>query len=90
MLPANLSRQERALASTICHIGQPVLIPAGITGIRRNAGAIRICAGARTVTDVWSRYQKDPDALSMEQERNDLRTILRKIALLSTSTQQHK
>jgi hypothetical protein len=79
-LSVNLSSQERALASTICHIGQPVLVPAGTRG---NAGALRICAGARTVSDVWSRYQDDPDALCMEQERNDLGMILRKIALLA-------
>ncbi|HLK58445.1 MAG TPA: hypothetical protein VKU00_17890 [Chthonomonadaceae bacterium] len=79
-LPACLSRHERALASKLCHVGQPVRVPCGD---REETGVLRICASARTVSEVWSRYRREPFALNMEQERNDLATLLQKIELLS-------
>lgn len=79
-LSVSLSPQEKVIASTLCHIGQPVSMAQGDS---KRAGALRICASARTVSQLWARRQCDLSALSLTQERHEISTVLDKIALFS-------
>lgn len=78
LLPANLPPMQRLLASRRCHIGQPVAVPDGRGGI---AGALRISAGARVVSETWC----DDMLVARENLRGEfdqIRAIVEKIHLL--------
>jgi hypothetical protein len=78
VLPAVLPPMQRFLAMRRCHIGQPVALPDGTGGV---AGALRISAGARVVSETWRR-----DIVQAREnlygEFDQVRAILEKIRLL--------
>ncbi len=78
-LPGALPPMQRLLAARRCHIGQPVAVADGRS---RVAGALRISAGARVVSESWSE-----DALvareNLHAEFDQVRAILEKIRLLA-------
>ncbi len=78
VLPAALPPMQRFLAMRRCHIGQPVDLPNGRGG---RAGALRISAGARVVSETWVR-----DIVQSREnlygEFDQVRAILEKIRLL--------
>jgi hypothetical protein len=63
------------LARQLCHIGQPVALADG-------SAALRISAGARVVSETWSRRSEATSFVALEREFEQVRTILAKIALL--------
>ena len=64
------------LASTLCHLGQPVRVP---LGSGKDAGALRICADARLVSGHWTQRGTDvPDPY-----RRQIATVLAKTSLLA-------
>jgi len=79
LLPAAASRAERMLASRSCHIGQPVAVrrPSGVT-----AGALRISAGARILSETWSNEGNDRAFAKLAGEVAQVRAILDKIELI--------
>ena len=78
--PVSLSSQEKALASQLCHIGQPVSMS---QSNRERVGALRICASARTVSQLWARHRRGLSVVSLSQEYYEISRVLDKIALLS-------
>ena len=79
LLPAGASRAERVLASQSCHIGQPVAVPQPSGAI---AGALRISAGARILSETWSNEGHDRAFAKLAGEIAQVRTILDKIQLI--------
>jgi len=77
-MPQTLPPMQRLLAARRCHIGQPVAIPDGRGG---TAGALRISAGARFVSESWC-----DDMLvareNLRAEFDQVRAIIEKIRLL--------
>jgi hypothetical protein len=67
-----------AVAARICHIGQPVKLPAAAGGYM---GVLRVSAGARLVAGEPSHRGLD-DAARVAREFEDLRAVFRKIALI--------
>jgi hypothetical protein len=79
LLPTTLPPMQRLLAARRCHIGQPVAVA---DGHNRVAGALRISAGARVVSETW----RDDALLARENLRGEfdqVRAILEKIRLLT-------
>jgi len=70
-----LHPDEEALARQLCHIGQPVALADG-------SAALRISAGARVVSETWSRRNEAASFAALEREFEQVRTILAKTALL--------
>ncbi|MGI4791431.1 MAG: hypothetical protein ACRYFS_21595 [Janthinobacterium lividum] len=68
------------IAAKICHVGQPVRIP---LAEGKDAGALRICADARMVSQLWSQHQANPNAFSLVQQQQEICTILAKTALVA-------
>jgi hypothetical protein len=81
LLPAGATDGERRVAAQLCHIGQPVAMPAPSGG---TIAALRISAGARVVSESWSEMGEAAAMLRLEREFSEVRTILEKIALLLT------
>lgn len=79
LLPATATPAERALGGQLCHIGQPVAVrqPSGVI-----AGALRISAGARVVSETWSRDGADSALKMLAGEVAQVRAILDKIQLI--------
>jgi len=73
-LPDEATDVERALASTLCHIGQPVKLPAAKT-------ILRIGVGARLVSESWS---SDPRTATENLYAiiRQIRTVVHKIDLI--------
>lgn len=74
LLPG-LQPGEDSLARQLCHIGQPVALADG-------SAALRISAGARVVSETWSRRSEAASLAALERELEQVRTILAKTALL--------
>jgi hypothetical protein len=78
MLPGTLPAMLRLLTARRCHIGQPVSVRGDAGG---EAGALRISAGARVVSECWHE-----DSVVAEDwlrgEFEQIRAIIAKIALL--------
>ncbi len=72
-LPGTASEDDRALASVICHIGQPVKLPAG--------AVLRIGIGARLLTDAWCADGIITDA-NIGAVIAKIKTVVKKIDLL--------
>ncbi|HET9147327.1 MAG TPA: hypothetical protein VFN77_04710, partial [Acetobacteraceae bacterium] len=68
----------RALASRICHIGQPVALPDGNGGM---TGLLRVSAGARLISGEPS-HRGLRSARRLDREMADLAMVFDKIALL--------
>jgi hypothetical protein len=78
-LPATATQGEQALASTLCHIGQPVQLAAGTV--------LRIAIGARTISQAWSQDAQSSES-NLHAIAGQIRTIVKKIELiLSTNTE---
>jgi hypothetical protein len=78
LLPSTLPPMLRLLAARRCHIGQPVAVADGHGG---SAGALRISAGARFVSESWSGdFVASREKLRAEFDQ--VRAIIEKIALL--------
>ena len=77
-LPDDVTDGERRLAMTLCHIGQPVSLPCA--GGKAKA-ALRLCIGARTLTDAWSPDERAWDE-NIAAVTRQIETIIRKIDLL--------
>jgi hypothetical protein len=73
------TEQRRALAETLCHIGQPVKLPAAGGATK---SVLRIGIGARTIAEAWS-----PDAATAEQNIERVitrcRTVVDKIEMIA-------
>ena len=76
--PAFERDEDRQLAATICHIGQPVSLP---DESGRPAGWLRVSAGARLISGEPSHRRLGP-VRRIDREMADLATVFRKIALL--------
>jgi hypothetical protein len=72
-----LSPEDERLARQLGHIGQPVALADG-------SAALRISAGARVVSETWSRRSEAASLAALEREFEQIRTILAKIGLLLT------
>ncbi|WP_122038530.1 hypothetical protein [Asaia bogorensis] len=68
------------LAPLLCHLGQPVPVPHPALG-GENAGALRLCAGARLVSGEPS-HAGLPNAVRLEREFADVRRALAKITVI--------
>ncbi len=78
ILPSILPPELRLLAARRCHIGQPVSVSDGHGG---SAGAVRISAGARFVSESWSGdFVESREKLRAEFDQ--VRAIIEKISLL--------
>jgi hypothetical protein len=77
-LPSSLPPMQRLLAARCCHIGQPVAVPDRRGGM---AGALRISAGARVVSETWCDDMKAARE-NLRCEFDQVRAILEKIRLL--------
>jgi hypothetical protein len=79
LLSPPVSRADRLLASQCCHIGQPVAVrrPSGVV-----AGALRISAGARILSETWSNEGDDRAFVKLAAEAGQVGTILNKIELI--------
>jgi hypothetical protein len=67
-------RQGPEIAAKICLVGQPVAL-----GLERDPiAALRICAGARLVTETWSPDQKTARE-NLQRELNRVRAVVSKI-----------
>jgi hypothetical protein len=75
-LPA-ANADERSIAATICHIGQPVKLPAPDGFI----GVLRVCAGARLLSGEPS-HGGMADEARIAREFDDLRIVFAKIDLI--------
>jgi len=76
--PSSLPPMQRLLSARYCHIGQPVAV-ADRHGVA--AGALRISAGARVVSETWSgdmRLARE----NLRAEFDQVHAILEKIRLL--------
>jgi len=77
--PDDAAREGLRLADTVCHIGQPVKIPAPGGA---PAAALRICIGARTLSQAWSEgHRSAGDCAGTILER--IRTVVRKADLIA-------
>jgi hypothetical protein len=81
LLPDAIGEDERRIASSCCHVGQPVVI---FTDHGHQYAAIRIAFGARLV----SRVEMDPllgetAAARREGELGSALAVLRKIELIA-------
>ena len=72
-LPGTASEDERALASVVCHIGQPVKLPAG--------SVLRIGIGARLLSEAWCVDGIIADA-HIGAAIAKIKTVVKKIDLL--------
>ena len=72
-LPGTATDDDRALASVICHIGQPVKLPAGTV--------LRIGIGARLLTEAWCADGIIADA-NIGAAIAKIKTVVKKIDLL--------
>lgn len=70
---------DGALGGQLCHIGQPVAVRDG-SGVL--AGAIRINAGARIVSETWSNAGENIAHERLAHEVAQVRTVLDKIQLI--------
>ena len=79
LLPPDTSVVDCALGGQLCHIGQPVAVrqPSGFV-----AGALRINAGARIVSETWSKAGEAVASERLAHEVAQVRTILDKIQLI--------
>jgi hypothetical protein len=78
------SAQERAIASRICHIGQPVALPDHQGG---QTGWLRVSAGARLISGEPC-HRGLPVARRIAREMSDLAMVFDKIALLHAHWQR--
>jgi hypothetical protein len=74
----DLDAEDRRLAASICHIGQPVKLPRLDGGC---IGVLRVSAGARLISGEPSHRDLAGDA-RLQREFNDLRTVFGKIRLI--------
>ncbi len=75
---------ERQLASVVCHIGQPVKIPSPSGA---PTAAVRICIGARTLSQMWSQGQMNVgDCVNAVAAR--IRTVVQKTDLIVAQLDQ--
>ena len=72
-LPGMATDDERVLASTQCHIGQPVKLPSGTI--------LRIGIGARTITEAWSKDGSIAET-NIRAVIDQIGTVVRKIELI--------
>ena len=77
-LPAQASGQDRRVAATLCHVGQPVPVTMGNGAV---VGVLRISAGARLVSGEPSHARLGEEH-RLEVESADVSTILDKISLI--------
>jgi len=70
---------ELDLAARLCHVGQPVAIADGSGG---KAGAIRVSADARFVSECWSPSDQTIAIDKMQRRFGEIRTILDKLQIL--------
>jgi hypothetical protein len=75
---ANESGREAEIAARLCLIGQPVALG---DGERRPIAALRICAGARLVTEAWSSDASTARG-NLQRELDRVGAIVAKIELL--------
>ncbi len=78
-LPDTLTHREAALAAQPCHLGRPVPVTMADGAA---AGALRLCAGARTVTRLWSLGRRTSDVTALRQQRREIVAALDKAALI--------
>jgi hypothetical protein len=79
LLPRWVTARQRQVAARCCHIGQPVGMPDPAGSI---AGTLRISAGARVVSDSWSAAGLAASLRKLDEECEQVRTILEKIDIL--------
>jgi hypothetical protein len=70
---ADTTTLYQALTAAHCHVGQPVRIP-----LRdgQDAGALRICADARLVSQLWADAQTNPRTVGLASQRQQICEIL--------------
>jgi hypothetical protein len=79
LLPRWATAEQHQVAARSCHIGQPVSVLDPVEGI---AGTLRISAGARVVSETWRAAGEAASLRELDQEFDQIRTILDKIDLL--------
>jgi hypothetical protein len=79
LLPGSAGAEDRRLAASLCHIGQPVAIADGDGVV---AAALRISAGARYVSESWVTGDEAASRRNLAGEFAQIRVILDKIELL--------
>jgi len=79
LLPGRATARQRKVAARLCHVGQPVSMP---DPANRDAGTLRISAGARVVSETWRAAGEAASCRKLAQEFEQVRTILDKIDLL--------
>ena len=77
---ADMATLYKALTAAYCHVGQPVRIP-----LRQgeDAGALRICADARLVSQLWAEYQANSNALNLARQEQEIGRILAETARIA-------
>lgn len=66
-------------ASTLCHIGQPLLMN---DFAKREVGALRLSADARFISDAWQPEDESGSIERVDAKIRDIRTILKKIEII--------
>ena len=79
LLSRSATAEQRRVAARSCHVGQPVSVLDPVEGI---AGTLRISAGARVVSETWRAAGDAASLRELDQEFDQVRTILDKIDLL--------
>jgi hypothetical protein len=79
LLSRSATAAEFRVAARSCHIGQPAGVLDPVEGI---AGTLRISAGARLVSETWRAAGEAESLRELDQEFDQIRTILDKIDLL--------
>lgn len=79
LLPLSASAMDRRLAARLCHVGQPVSVPDPAGGY---AAALRISAGARVISENWSKAGEGAALQNLQREFEEVLAILNKVSLL--------
>jgi hypothetical protein len=79
LLPHIEGADERSLLAQLCHIGQPVAVQ---DASGRTAGALRISAGARVVSQTWRPGDSHGTGERLQRQLDQVGTIVDKIHLI--------
>lgn len=78
---------DRLHASTLCHIGQPLLMKERGS---REIGALRLSADARLVCDAWVPGDEEASTQRIDRKIDEVRVVLQKIAIFLELTDERE
>jgi hypothetical protein len=81
------SAQERGLLAQVCHIGQPVAIP---RAPGETAGALRVAADARMISECWFAGPATDAAARFQAELEGLQVVFDKLTLMLAQVENIK